>query len=62
LDDIDSEEAAQRLARLSLLKLDLERAVLRLHDVMRSWLAAQLGASTDVHDRLLNRSSLGSQA
>jgi hypothetical protein len=36
LDDIDSEDVAQRLARLCLLKLDLERATLRLHDMMRS--------------------------
>ena len=43
LDELDAEDLAHRLARLSLLKLDLERGVLRLHDVMRSWLAADLG-------------------
>ena len=42
LDELDAEDLARRLARLSLLKLDLERGVLRLHDVMRSWLAADL--------------------
>jgi hypothetical protein len=36
LDEIDSEELAMRLARLSLIKLDLQSGVLRLHDVMRS--------------------------
>jgi hypothetical protein len=54
LDEFDSEELAQRLARLSLLKLDLERAVLRLHDVMRSWLGERLAVPTDIHNRLVN--------
>ncbi len=40
LDEWDAEDLARRLAGLSLLKLDLERGVLQLHDVMRSWLAA----------------------
>ncbi|HEY6345653.1 MAG TPA: NB-ARC domain-containing protein [Bryobacteraceae bacterium] len=38
LDEFDSEDLAQRLARLSLLKLDLQQGALRLHDVMRDWL------------------------
>ena len=54
LDELDAEDLAQRLARLSLLKLDLERGVLRLHDVMRSWLAGDLGAGREIHDRLVN--------
>jgi RNA polymerase sigma factor (sigma-70 family) len=40
LDEFETEEVALRLARLSLLNLDLGRGTLRLHDVMRSWLAA----------------------
>ncbi len=54
LDEFDAEDLAQRLARLSLLRLDLERGVLRLHDVMRSWLASNLAAAREIHDRLLN--------
>jgi len=54
LEDLDSEDLARRLARLSLLKLDLQHGVLRLHDVMRSWLAAGIGAPADVHNRLVN--------
>jgi len=53
LDELDTDDLAQRLARLSLLKLDLERGVLRLHDVMRSWLAGELGAGKAVHERLV---------
>ncbi|MBZ5624484.1 MAG: TIR domain-containing protein [Acidobacteriia bacterium] len=54
LDELDAEDLAQRLARLSLLKLDLERATLRLHDVMRAWLAQSIAASGDIHNRLMN--------
>jgi WD40 repeat protein len=54
LDDLDAEDLARRLARLSLLKLDLQRGVLRLHDVMRSWLASGIGDPADVHNRLVN--------
>ena len=54
LDEFDAEDLAQRLARLSLMKLDLERGVLRLHDVMRSWLAGNLGAGREIHNRLVN--------
>jgi WD40 repeat protein len=57
LDEWDAEELAQRFARLSLLKLDLQRGVLGLHDVMRAWLAEQLAvekdAAKDIHARLI---------
>ena len=53
-DEWDAEKLAQRLARLSLVKLDLEEGILRLHDVMRSWLAAQTGDARSLHDRLVN--------
>jgi WD40 repeat protein len=53
-DEFDSEELAQRLARPSLLKLDLERGVLSLHDVMRRWLAATVTSAAGIHSRLIN--------
>ena len=54
LDEFDSEDLAQRLARLSLVKLDLERAVVRLHDVMRSWLSGNLANPQAIHNRLVS--------
>ena len=54
LDELDAEDLAQLLARLSLVKLDLQRGILRLHDVMRSWLAGDLGAGRELHERLVN--------
>ena len=54
LDEFDSEELAQRLARLTFLKLDLERGVLLLHDVMRTWLATTVTSAADLHNRLVN--------
>jgi WD40 repeat protein len=54
LDELDAEDLAERLARLSLLKLYLERGVLRLHSVMRNWLTAHLGGGREIHRRLVN--------
>ncbi len=54
LDDFESEEAAQRFARLSLLKLDLGRGSMRLHDVMRGWMAAGTPNSVELHSRLVD--------
>jgi WD40 repeat protein len=54
LDELDAEGLAQLLARLSLIKLDLDRGVLRLHDVMRSWLAAGLTDARTIHNRLVD--------
>lgn len=54
LDEFDCEDLARRLARLSLVKLDLERAVVRMHDVMRSWLAVGLVNPEAIHDRLVS--------
>ena len=46
LDEIDTDELLQRLFRLSLLlALDLDRRLLRLHDVIRTWLRDSLGAT-----------------
>jgi WD40 repeat protein len=53
LDEWETEEAAQRLAKLSLLKLDLQRGTIRVHDVMRSWLAGQVSDASELHSRLV---------
>ena len=52
LDEFESEEAAQRFARLYMLKLDLVRGSMRLHDVMRSWLASATTNGAELHSRL----------
>ena len=53
-DEFEAEEVAQRFAGLYLLKLDLARGSMRLHDVMRSWLAAQAGNAAELHSRLVD--------
>ena len=54
IDDIEAEETAQPLARLFLLKLDLGRGSMRLHDVMRSWLASATSKVAELHSRLVD--------
>lgn len=54
LDELESEETAQRLARLSLLKLDLGRGSIRLHDLIRNWLALETTNTTELHSRLVD--------
>ena len=54
LDEFESEKTAQRFARLSLLKLDLGRGSMRMHDVMRSWLAAGTPNAVELHSRLVD--------
>ncbi len=54
LDEFDAEDRAQRLARLTLVKLDLQRGVMEMHDVMRSWLADGLADSGALHERLVS--------
>ncbi|MBV8629417.1 MAG: TIR domain-containing protein, partial [Silvibacterium sp.] len=53
LDD-DSEDMPQRFARLNLLKLDLGRGSMRLHDVMRSWLSSEVSNATELHSRIVD--------
>ncbi len=53
LDDFESEEIAQRFARLYFVKLNLGRGSMRLHDVMRSWLAASANIG-QLHSRLVD--------
>jgi WD40 repeat protein len=54
LDEVESEETAERLARLNLLKLDLGRGSMRLHDVMKSWLMAATTNAVELHGRLVD--------
>ena len=54
LDDLDSEDLAQKMARLCLLKLNLQQGTLRLHDVMRQWLASRVADPASVHSRLVD--------
>jgi len=53
LDDFDTEALVARLADLSLLYLDLPHRSVRLHDVVRAWLAEQLADPAARHARLL---------
>ncbi|MEK7992792.1 MAG: NB-ARC domain-containing protein [Planctomycetota bacterium] len=55
LEEFDAEEIAQRLARFSLLKLDLQRGTVRLHDVMQTWLAEDTTVNApELHARLVD--------
>jgi hypothetical protein len=53
-DEFDTGESAQTLARLSLLKLDLQRGTIGLHDVLRSWFARGVTNPAELHDRLVD--------
>jgi WD40 repeat protein len=54
IEEFESEEKAQRYARLSLLKLDLGRGSMRLHDVLRSWLAVHTTNARELHSGLVD--------
>jgi WD40 repeat protein len=54
LNELKAERTAQRFARLNLLKLDLARGSMRLHDVMRSWLVAATTNTAELHNRLVD--------
>ncbi len=54
LDQFEAEETAQQLARLQLLRLDLRSGTMRLHDLMRSWLAAAITNAIELHSRLVD--------
>ena len=54
LDELDAEDTAQRFARLYLLKLDLAKGTMRLHDVMREWLASVTSNAPEIHSRLVD--------
>ncbi|SPE37466.1 putative WD repeat protein [Candidatus Sulfopaludibacter sp. SbA6] len=53
LDDFDAEEMVQSMHDLSLLRLDLQSGVFRLHDAIRVWLRDQLSDTQSIHARLL---------
>ena len=54
LDELDTEELARRLDDLALVEFDLRHGTLQLHDVLRGFLAVQLGDAASVHARLLD--------
>jgi hypothetical protein len=49
-----TERLAARLDDLSLLEFDLQRACLRLHDLMRSYFRSKLAAEAPLHQRLID--------
>ncbi len=53
-DQLDTEDAVQHLADLSLLELDLKNGTVALHDVMRAYAALRLQYPVGVHRRLLS--------
>ena len=54
LTDWETEECAQRIADLSLAKLDLGRGTLRLHDVVAEYLASEVPNAAALHGKLLD--------
>jgi WD40 repeat protein len=54
MDEFDTESLALRLGDLSLVKLDLQTITIRLHDVMRQYLAESLDQAAPLHVRLLD--------
>lgn len=54
LDEFETEELVQHLADLSLLRFDLQAGTIRMHDVMRSYLAGQLAAPAVWHAWLVD--------
>lgn len=55
VDGFDAEEVVQRLDDASLVDFDLKTGQLRMHDVLRSHLRAQLVDAIDVHRRLISK-------
>jgi hypothetical protein len=53
LDDFETQDLVLRLDDLSLLRFDLKAGTIRLHDVIRAYLAAKLVAPAIVHARLV---------
>jgi WD40 repeat protein len=53
-DEFETESLALRLGDLSLVKLDLQTVTIRLHDVMRQYLAENLHETAPLHARLLD--------
>ena len=54
MDDFDTEEFIQRLDNFSLLRFILQTGTIRLHDVMRAYLATQLADPSVLHAKLVD--------
>ena len=54
LEEWETEDTAQALAQLSLIKLDFQSGTLRLHDVMRKWLASTLQNPGELRSQLVD--------
>jgi WD40 repeat protein len=54
LDELDAEDLARKLDDLALVDLDLRLGKIRMHDLLRGFLAARLPDATVVHRRLLD--------
>ena len=54
LDEFDSEELAQRLDNLSLLKFSIQAGTIRLHDLVRGYLTTQLLNPQHLHSKIVN--------
>ena len=54
LDDIDSEDLARKLDDLALVEFDLRQGTLRLHDVLRGFMASRLPDASAVHGKLID--------
>jgi WD40 repeat protein len=54
LETFETEDLVQRLGDLSLLKFDLKTGSVRLHDVVRAYLAGQLSEAAALHRRLID--------
>jgi len=52
MDDFEVEELVQKLDNFSLLKFSIQAATIRLHDVVRSYLATQVTDRTALHSKL----------
>jgi WD40 repeat protein len=54
LEDLECEELVERLDNFSLLKFNLQAGTIRLHDIMRTYLATQLQAPAVLHSGLVD--------
>jgi WD40 repeat protein len=54
-DDLDTQDASQRLADFALVELDLRAATIHLHDEIRLYLGRRLSDEVTLHGRLIDR-------
>ena len=55
LDDLDTQDASQRLADFALVELDLRAGIVHLHDEIRLYLAGTVSDEAALHARLVER-------